>query len=93
MGGQPATGSQLEGSEDQPPALTVLTLNEIILLIQEASEGGLEAHGLSTPIFTEVDSLDELREMVRDAASCPSDEEVHPKVIRLHFARAEVIAA
>jgi hypothetical protein len=68
-------------------------MNEIIFLVQEAPEGGSEARGLSTPIFTEADSLDELREMVRDAVSCHFDEEVRPKVIRLHFVREEVIAA
>ena len=68
-------------------------MNEIIFIVQEALEGGFEAKALSAPIFTEADSLDELREMVRDAVSCHFEDEERPKIIRLHFVREEVIAA
>ena len=68
-------------------------MNEIIFIVQEAPEGGFEAKTLSAPIFTEADSLDELREMVRDAVSCHFEDEERPKIIRLHFVREEVIAA
>ena len=68
-------------------------MNEIIFIVQEAPEGGFEAKALSAPIFTEADSLDELREMVRDAVSCHFEDEERPKIIRLHFVREEVIAA
>ena len=60
-------------------------MNEIIFIVQEAPEGGFEAKALSAAIFTEADSLDELREMVRDAVSCHFEGEERPKVIRLHF--------
>ncbi len=60
-------------------------MNEIIFIVQEAPEGGFEAKALSAAIFTEADSLDELREMVRDAVSCHFEDKVRPKVIRLHF--------
>ncbi len=68
-------------------------MNEIIFIVQEAPEGGFEAKALSASIFTEADSLDELREMVRDAVSCHFEDEERPKIIRLHFVREEVIAA
>ena len=68
-------------------------MNEIIFIVQEAPEGGFEAKALSAPIFTEADSLDELRETVRDAVSCHFEDEERPKIIRLHFVREEVIAA
>ena len=68
-------------------------MNEIIFLVQEAPEGGFEAQALSASIFTEADSLDELREMVRDAVSCHFDDQARPGIIRLHFVREEVIAA
>ncbi len=68
-------------------------MNEINFIVQEAPEGGFEAKALSAAIFTEADSLDELREMVRDAVSCHFEDKVRPKVIRLHFVREEVIAA
>ena len=68
-------------------------MNEIIFIVQEAPEGGFEAKALSASIFTEADSLDELREMVREAVSCHFEDEERPKIIRLHFVREEVIAA
>ena len=68
-------------------------MSEIIFLVQEASEGGFEAKALSASIFTEADSLGELREMVRDAVACHFDDVERPKVIRLHFVREEVIAS
>lgn len=66
--------------------------DEIIFAVQESPEGGFEARALSAPIFTEADTLDELRSMVRDAVECHFDEEERPSVIHLHFVRDELIA-
>ena len=66
--------------------------DEIIFAVQESPEGGFEARALSAPIFTEADTLDELRAMVRDAVECHFDEEERPRVIHLHFVRDELIA-
>jgi hypothetical protein len=67
--------------------------SEIIFAVNEDPEGGFEAHALGHPIFTQADSLSELREMVRDAVRCHFDVEAVPPVIRLHFVRDEVIFA
>ena len=67
-------------------------MNEIIFLIEESPDGGYEAKALSAPIFTEADTLDELRTMIRDAVVCHFDEADRPRIIRLHFVREEVIA-
>ena len=67
-------------------------MNEIIFLIQEAGEGGFTARALGESIFTEADTLDALRQQVRDAVNCHFDEGKAPKVIRLHFVRDEVLA-
>jgi hypothetical protein len=67
--------------------------SEIIFAVQEAPEGGYEARALGHAIFTQADSMDELREMVRDAVRCHFDAETIPSVIRLHFVRDEVITA
>jgi hypothetical protein len=67
-------------------------MNEIIFLIEEAGEGGFTARALGESIFTEADSLDALRQRVRDAVNCHFDEGKAPKVIRLHFVRDEVLA-
>jgi hypothetical protein len=68
-------------------------MNEIIFLVQESPEGGYEARALSESIFTEADTLPELREMVRDAVACHFEADERPSVIRLHFVRDEVLAA
>lgn len=67
-------------------------MNEIIFLIEEAAEGGYTARALEAAIFTEADSLDALREAVRDAVRCHFEEENRPSIIRLHFAHDEVFA-
>jgi hypothetical protein len=67
-------------------------MNELIFLVEEAAEGGFTARALGASIFTEADTLDELRTAVRDAARCHFDEGKAPKVLRLHFVREEVIA-
>lgn len=68
-------------------------MNEIIFEIEEADEGGYTARALGQAIFTEAESLDELRENVRDAVRCHFDEGTGPKLIRLHFVRDEILAA
>lgn len=68
-------------------------MTEIIFLVQESLEGGFEARALSASIYTEADTLDELKELIRDAVSCHFDEDERPKIIRLHYAHEEIIAA
>jgi len=67
--------------------------SEIIFSVQESAEGGYDAHALGHPIFTQADSLNELREVVRDAVRCHFDADELPSVIRLHFVHDEVISA
>ncbi len=66
--------------------------DEIIFAVEESAEGGYEAKALSVPIFTEADSLEELRLMVKDAVECHFEDGERPRLIRLHFVRDEVIA-
>ncbi len=69
-------------------------MEEIIFLVEESAEGGFLAKALSAAIVTEADTLDELREMVRDAVHCHYDDAAErPKMIRLHFVKDEVFAA
>jgi hypothetical protein len=65
--------------------------SEIIFSVQESPEGGFEAQALGHDIFTQGETLNELREMVRDAVKCHFDEGSAPSVIRLHFVRDEVL--
>jgi hypothetical protein len=68
-------------------------MNEIIFQVDEAPEGGYSARALGHAIFTEAETLDDLRTMVRDAVRCHFDEGQGPRVIRLHYVRDEVLAA
>ena len=67
--------------------------SEIIFSIHESPEGGYEARALGHPIFTEADSMEELRTMLRDAVACHFAEDTKPHVIRLHMVKDEVIPA
>ena len=66
---------------------------EIIFAVEESPEGGYQARALGHPIFTQAESVDELRDMVRDAVRCFFEPAAIPAVIRLHFVHDEVIVA
>jgi len=67
-------------------------VSEIIILVEEAPEGGFVARALGESIFTEADNLEDLKEHVRDAVRCHFEEGEAPKVVRLHFVRDQVLA-
>lgn len=66
---------------------------EIIFLVEEAAEGGFTAKALDHAIFTEADSLEELKTMAQDAVRCHFNETEKPPIIRLHIVKDEVITA
>jgi len=70
-----------------------MTESEIIFSVQESAEGGYEARALGHDIFTQADTMAELREMVRDAVRCHFNGDSAPAVIRLHIVKEEVIPA
>lgn len=59
-------------------------MQEIIFIVEESAEGGYEAHALGHAIFTEADTLEELKAQVRDAVLCHFEEPQRPRLIRLH---------
>jgi predicted RNase H-like HicB family nuclease len=65
---------------------------EVLFEVIESPEGGYEARAVNHSIFTEGDTLDELRAMVREAVECHFEEAERPRLIRLHLVRDEVIA-
>ena len=68
-------------------------MNELIFVVEEAPEGGYTARALGESIFTEAESLDEMRSQILDAVRCHFDEGTGPRIIRLHFVREEILAA
>ncbi|MCB9139695.1 MAG: 2-oxoisovalerate dehydrogenase [Caldilineaceae bacterium] len=67
-------------------------LQEIFFLVRESPEGGYEAEALNHSIYTDADTLEELRAMIKDAVACHFDENERPALIRLHFTREETLA-
>lgn len=68
-------------------------MNEILFLVEQAPEGGYTARALGESIFTEADTLPELRRQIQDAVHCHYEEGGAPRIIRLHIVQEEVLAA
>jgi predicted RNase H-like HicB family nuclease len=66
---------------------------EILFLVEESQEGGYIAKAIEHSIFTEADTLEELKIMIKDAVECHFEEKERPKLIHLHIVRNEVIVA
>ncbi len=70
-----------------------MQMNELIFLVEEDPEGGYNAKALGENIFTQADTMQELKEMIIDAIDCHFDEATKkPKIVRLHFVKEEVFA-
>jgi len=67
------------------------TATEILFTVDESPDGGFTAQAVGEAIFTEADSIEELREKVREAVCCHFDEGEAPRLIRLHIVRDEVL--
>lgn len=57
-------------------------MSEIAFLVEDAPEGGLTARAPDASIFTQDDTIESLREEVRDAVRCHFDEGEGPSIIR-----------
>ena len=68
-------------------------MTEIIFLVEEDPKGGYIARAINEAIFTQADTLEELRSMVRDAVQCHFDDPDRPQFIRLQIVREEIIAS
>lgn len=64
---------------------------EVIFLVKESEDGGYEAKARGFSIYTEADTIDELKENIRDAIKCHFDESELPKNFRLRMVKDEVI--
>ncbi|MBS1585073.1 MAG: 2-oxoisovalerate dehydrogenase [Bacteroidetes bacterium] len=67
-------------------------MEEVIFWVEESPEGGYVAKGIGVSIFTEADTMDTLRENVKDAVHCHFDDK-KMRLIRLHVVKDEVFAA
>jgi hypothetical protein len=67
-------------------------MNEVIFLVEDSSESGYEARALGQSIFTEAETMDELKDNIREAVRCHFEESSIPSVIRLHYVKDELIS-
>ena len=65
---------------------------EIIFEVKESPEGGYDARALGHSIYTQAETIHELKAMLQDAVRCHFEENDRPRVIRLHLVKDEVIA-
>ena len=65
--------------------------NEILFFVEESSEGGYEARADGYSIYTEGETLEELRQLIEDAVRCHFEEADMPQIARLRLVKKEVI--
>ena len=67
-------------------------MSELIFIIENSDEGGYTAKALDYSIYTEGETLDELKENIKDAVKCHFNEKEMPHIVRLHMVKDEVIS-
>ncbi len=68
-------------------------MTEVVFLIEDDPEGGLTARALGEGIFTEAETMEELKDNIREAVLLHFEGEAEqPKLVRLHYVRDEVMA-
>lgn len=67
-------------------------MKEIFFIVQEDQESGYTARAIGQSIFTEAETIPELKENIKEALLCHFDNpEDMPKVANLHFVRDEIL--
>ncbi len=69
-----------------------MRLKEIIFVVEEDPEGGYTAQFVGHSIFTEGETLEELRGNVKDALKCHFNENEIPLFVCLHIVKEEKFA-
>ena len=67
-------------------------MKEIVFIVEESQDGGYFAHAVNQSIFTQGNSMDELRTMISDAVRCHFVDEEMPQYVHLHVTREETFA-
>lgn len=66
-------------------------MKEITFIVEEDLEGGFTARALGEAIFTEGDTMEELRVNLREAVDAHFDDGQAPQSIRLQIVREELL--
>lgn len=64
---------------------------EITFVVEEAADGGYIAKAVGESIYTEAETIDGIKENVKEAVLTHFDEGKKPSIIRLHFIKEELI--
>ena len=67
-------------------------MEELIFLVEESPEGGYTAKGMGQSIFTQAETINDLKKELVDAIHCHFDDD-KKRLIRLHITRDEIFAA
>lgn len=67
-------------------------MKEIVFLVEESQDGGYFARAVSQSIFTQADTIEELKPMISDAVRCHFDEAEMPELIHIHVTREETFS-
>jgi len=68
-----------------------MKIKEIIFIVEESLDGGYEAKAAGYSIFTEGETVEELKTNIAEAVRCHFEEQDLPSLISLRFQREEVI--
>lgn len=61
-------------------------------MVETLEEGGYLAISHENKIFTQANTIIELREMIKDAVICHFSEENMPKTVKLKFVKEEILS-
>ena len=67
--------------------------NEISFIVEESLDGGYEARAVGHSIFTQGETVEEVKAAIKEAIHCHFDEETMPKIIRIVFMKEEEVSA
>lgn len=65
---------------------------EIVFLVEESLDGGYEAKAAGFPIFTQGETVEEVKKNILDAVRCHFEDGEVPSYIYVRFLKEELIA-
>lgn len=65
---------------------------EIIFIVEDSVDGGYEAKAAGFPIFTQGETIEEVKKNIIESVRCHFDENEIPSLINIRFLKEEVIA-
>ncbi len=66
-------------------------MEELFFLVEDSPEGGYMARALGQSIFTQGETLEEIKVNIKDAVDCHFAD-AKPKMLHLHIVRDEILA-